>query len=355
MAEPDAEQVKEILERHGMSQLWPVQLVARRLGCTVWRTRLYRKYGDANVQVQIYSFLDEPESIVDYAEEITALTSESESATSLVRDERDDDWGILVTCDQRDQAIVERALREHAEQEGPAYHPQLDRILGGDYFHELNGRWLKACLSSTQRAMLIKDLLEKATTAYDEGPDWPGKLQTPLPGLLVVLNIPAIPLEGPPDSYKDLALSHFVIESPEVIERLPAEGNGLKLFARQLFGFLGIEHRSGIGFCRDAGCCLRPEFLLRSGALTDVYFMVDLNTLDAPDEIKARDLLNTLLVTCEMTNDRELAIAALKEAASGYKATPRLDSDLERLTENAAEGFLGGNLQTIQALALQLV
>src|SRR5262245_16666787 len=98
MAQPDAKQIEEVLERHGMSQLLPVQLVARRLGCTVWGTRLYRKYGDANVQIQIYSFLDEPESIVDYEEEITALTSESESATCLVRNERDDDWGILVTC-----------------------------------------------------------------------------------------------------------------------------------------------------------------------------------------------------------------------------------------------------------------
>ena len=57
MAEPDAEQVAEILERHGMSKLLPVQFVGRRLGCTVWGTRLYRKYGDANVQIQIYSFL----------------------------------------------------------------------------------------------------------------------------------------------------------------------------------------------------------------------------------------------------------------------------------------------------------
>jgi len=355
MSEIGIDKVEALLTQQAMSQLLPVQFLARRLGCTVWQTRLYRKYGDAVVQVQIYAFQDEPESVVDFEEDLTALTSEFETATALVRSVRTEDYGILVTCEGQDKLIIERALKDQSDESGPTYHPQLDRILDGDYFHQLNGRWLKACLSSIERAMQINELLTKASEAYDSGPEWPGKLKEPLPGLLAVLQIPSIELIGAPPNYQDLALSQFVIESPEVVERRPPVGADLITFARQLFAFVGTEHRSGIGFCRAAGCCLRPEFLLRSGALTDVYFMVDLDESDSPGEIKARDLLNASLVTCELATTTDLGIAALKQAVTSYTLQPALAPDLSDLIETAVKSFMTGRPDTLYALVYSLI
>jgi len=350
MPDPDKEQAEALLTEHGMSQLLPVQFLARRLGCTIWQTRLYRKYGDANVQVQIYLFREEPESVVDFEEDFTALTDDFETETTLVKSVRTDDCGILVTCNRQDKNIVENALNNPGEQPGPAYHPQLDRILDGDYFHQLNGRWLKACLSSIERAMQINELLKKAEEAYKDGPTWPGKLESPMPGLLAVLQIPAMELSGAPPGYQELALSQFIIESPEVVEMLPPEGDDLVVFAQQLFGFVGIEHRQNIGFCRNAGCCLRPEFLVRSGALTDVYFMADLTQTDFPVEIKARDLLNASLVTCEMASDVDLGLAALKQAVASYTLRPKPAPDLEKLIEAAMNGFSAGQQDPLYGL-----
>jgi hypothetical protein len=358
MSELKRLQVEQLLKDRGLSKLLPVHFLARRTGCEVWGGNLFTTYGDAAAQIQVYAFCNEPESIVDFEEEITALTDESGSRRVLVRELRDEDWGILITCAAEDSTIFERFFAEAEPPESSiTYHPQLDRILGGDYFHQIQERWAKACLSSLERAMQINSLLEDAEKAYEGAPGWPGKLDQPLPALLAVLQIPAIPLEGAPVGYSELVLMHFVIESPEVIAMSPAKGKEeLTSFARQLFSLLRVQHGCGICFSRDAGSCLRPEFLLRNGALTDVYFIARPDNRNTLNELRKRDLWNALVVTCELAEgDIHLASVVLREATARYTAKTRLAKGVEELIESAVGGVLSGYSEGLRALTYEIM
>ena len=353
MPDPNSQQIEQLLRAHGLSDLLPVHWVARRPGCIVLGARLLTASGDADAQVQLYNFRDEPEAIVDFEEEITLLTSGSGSGRALAQEVRDQEWGILITCMAEDSAILERFFNEpEAERPAITYHSQLDRILGGDYFHQLQEKWLKACLASVERALQIRDLLDQARKAYERAPGWPGKLDSPLPRLLAILQIPAIPLEGAPASYRELALIQSVIDSPEVLEMVPAEGETeLATYARQLFKFLRSQHRSGICFSRDAGCCLRPEFLLRSGALTDAYFIARPESPALLERSRERDLWNALMVMCEMAKgDARIAGVALSQAITSYTGKTKLSKEVDALVQNAAEKFVTGNPKALESL-----
>ena len=121
--------------------------------------------------------------------------------------------------------------------------------------------------------------------------------------------------EAPP-SFNELALMQFVVESKDVIRRNRISNrDAIDAFTRQLFCFLATQHRAGICFSRDAGCCMRPEFLLPSGSLTDVYFMA--RPEDKATFLKARetDLWNALLVACDAANTNISGLIAILTSA----------------------------------------
>jgi len=169
----DQTSAESILAEHGLADLLPARLVARRRACTVWQLGLFAPYGDAPAEVQIYELREDPVSVVDFEEEVTAIGDSSERA--LVRELRDSDWGILVTCDRKDEALFRRFFQEGIPKERTiAYHPQLDRILGEDLFRQVEGRWVKTCMASLTRAMQLRDLVQAAEAAYQASDAWDG-------------------------------------------------------------------------------------------------------------------------------------------------------------------------------------
>src|SRR4051812_9520190 len=127
MPDPSPQHVEQLLRAHGLSDLLPVHWIARRPGCIVLGARLLTASGDADAQIQLYNFCDEPEAIVDFEEEITLLTGDSVSGRALARDVRTQEWGILITCRAEDSAIFERFFAEPgAERPAITYHSQLD-------------------------------------------------------------------------------------------------------------------------------------------------------------------------------------------------------------------------------------
>src|SRR5262245_11238236 len=143
MPEIDEGSINVLLTDRGLAAILPVRRAGRRLGCTVWEARITTNFGDAPVQIQVYPLAAEPESVVDLEEEITALAS-PRSPRRVARELRDSEWAILVTCASEHWEIARRFFAEGAgEKRDVAYHPQLDRILGGDLFSEREGHWIK--------------------------------------------------------------------------------------------------------------------------------------------------------------------------------------------------------------------
>lgn len=341
----------KILSDRGLKAFIPLNLVAHRAGCDVWRSKLFTPYGDAEAEIQIYPLKQDPVTVVDMEEEAGAL--ERSASRALAHEIRDEEYGILVTCARKDEAILKRYFSKGIpEERSLTYHPQLDRILGGDYFHQLKGHWLKACLSSQSRATEIHELLGAAASGYSKAPDWDGKLESPFPVILAMLSIPAVDLPGAPPEYREMALTQLVISSPEPVEVAPPENlTGTMAFCRQLFGTIGATHRAGLGFSRDAGCCLRPEFLIADGSLSDSYFLSSLERAEDPEDIRLRDLWNALLVTCEFSNG-ELGFTSelIKTALAQYTRQKKLAPEVVDLVRTAAKGLEGNDVTPLQML-----
>jgi hypothetical protein len=351
MTEADEKVAAQLLTDRGLGDLLPVHRLARRPGCTLWKAELFSPYGDAAAEIQIYPLGESPVSVVDMEEEITALLEDSAERV-LAHKVRDEQWGILVTCGRKDAPVFRRFFKEGLPKERTlTYHPQLDRILGGDYFRDLNGRWIKACLSSIARAMEIRDLVEAAEAAYAAAPAWEGKLERPLPALYAILEIPALELPGAPEAYNELAMMQFGIATPEPVEAQPPVGREqLVSFARQLFGLLAAEHRESICFSRDAGSCLRPEFLLADGSLSDVYFLCKPEPGKALKSIMDRDIWNALTVTCELARrDIEMSSELLSVALTQY-IRQGVTREVSEFVRAAAEGHAQGDTESLTAL-----
>src|SRR5271165_3347559 len=184
----DRAAAEKLLAEHGLAELLPATLIASRPGCTVWQLSLFSPYGDATAEVQIYPLAEDPASVADLEEEITAVEDSSDRA--LARELRDSNWGILVICRRADQASFQRFFQEGIPKERTiAYHPQLDRILGEDHFFQENGRWIKRCLVSLPRAMQVRDLVHAAEAAYKAAGEWEGKLERQFPVLYAILQL----------------------------------------------------------------------------------------------------------------------------------------------------------------------
>lgn len=352
MTEINEKLVAGLLRDNGVERLLPVRRVGARPGCTVWEGRMDAPYGDASFQVLVYPLSATPESYLDLEEEITALSANS-SERSLVRQLRNEDWAILITCETNDNMILNRFLeKDESGQLVFAYHPQLHRILGGDYFHELQGKWLKACVAPADRAMELKDLLEVAEAEYTKHKPSALTLTRPLPGLLAIVGVPDWTVEGAPPGIGELSLMQFVIGSKDVLQLTGfTDQQAVARFARQLFAFLAIQHRAGICFSRDGGCCLRPEFLLASGALTDIYFMNRPTETEALSTAKKTDLTNALLVTSEGSSAAtEDLVEVLSDAVRQYVSPSAVLENLDYLLSSAAEAIVRGDGAGITAI-----
>lgn len=350
--------IGQLFTDNGISRLFPVTHVTNRPGCSVWQSRLYSNFGDADCQIHVYDFRNEPASIVDLEEEIASL-ADADHPQSIVAELRNEETGILVLCASEDAGIFEQYLEKRNEEYPLAYHPQLDRILGGDYFHQVEAaqnRWFKATICSMQRAMQLNDLLKEAETFYHQEADWPGKLEHPLPRILTVLQIEAIHVPGAPREYDDLALVQSVLNRVESVAdpRVRPQVNVVH-FARQVLGFLGTQHKHGLYYSRDGGCCFRPEFLSPDGSLTDAYFLNRKREVKGFHNAANTDVGNAMLVICELTQDPQLASEALQQGILLYLDTKTLSGEFLEIIGLTARELLHQNQSRLNALLNELL
>jgi hypothetical protein len=352
----DAE-VERVLREAGLARLLPVRRMTRRPGCLVFGTRVHTSRGDADVDIQVYRFDIEPETIADYEEEVTALTRGEEFRPILLREIRDRQHGILVTSPRNDAEVVEHLLIETGDARRKlTYHAQLDRVLGGDYFHQVQGHWMKACLCSIRRAAEMRDCLAEAEAAYRAASEWPGKLDSAFPLVLAILQVPPQPIEGLPAPFRELAVVQLVIQSPYTISIAPPQGEReLTAFTHQLFGCMRAVHHAGLRLGRDAGTCIHPEFVLASGAFIDGYFLS--NPADRAVLVSSRrnDIGNALLLISRLAGRHaRLTGVVLREAIKAYAGAAPKVADVIALADDAARELEHGQTAMILTLAQEM-
>lgn len=328
---------------------------------TRWSAELVSDVGDTSIDVFVHPLKERPDAIVDYEERLEAL--QADPAHVLLGEGRTPSYGIIVTCSGEAGPIFE-TLREMAAASGPqvslAYHPQLDRILGGDAFRQLKDVWAKSTLLSTDRAMRIRDLVgELREQVPGESP--PGAI-SPLPIPLAIIQLNVVPaadgdqvvqldidqlfelpsLRRAPAEYRQLVQMISVIASPHRIAgQAPSSADALMSFARRLFGWLGIAHSLRYAFSRGGSSCLVPAFIAVDGSATDVYYITrDDRDFDA---LRRLDVGNAMVTTAAASRDvigqSPEVFAASARAYAGSRPVPRrLEAVARALDARLAEG-----------------
>ena len=372
--EDERSQVETFLEDAHVSALLPITLRYSRESCNVWFGRLFASVGDATAEVMVYPLGRRPELIVEYEDEKASLHELAGQPWSLrpelVLEGRTPDFGILVTCTPEDAQVFRRYLNAQGQGEKSGltaircsitYHPQLDRLLGDDYFREINGTWLKACLMSVKRAEYLVDLIDTLQEAYTLEPHFPGKLSSPFPLPVAVLELHEFTIEvggesqtvsidelfkigslaATPPEYQRLAQMHSILPSVKMVQDQElSDPETLYSFTRQLFRSIQCGHKLSATFSRDIGCCIRPEFLTVEGAITDLYFFNRPSSPQALHQGQRTDLGNGFTVLHEVTRSAtDLLPKIFSEAIESYLGDKDVRADIVGLGVQTGEGL----------------
>jgi hypothetical protein len=226
------------------------------------------------------------------------------------------------------------------------YDRQLDRLIGGDFFRDLQGRPIKSSLMARERAISLVEATRELVTAYTErfGVDESGNV--PLPQVVAVLAPEGFPAEldgqqqmvaiddlftldqlaDAPEEYKELGQLLALVPTEETLsERPPDTAEECSAIAVQLFKIIGCGHRLPATFTRGAGSSLRPDSVTATGGLNDVYYLTPAASGGDP----SRDLHTS------QRDDLLHAFATLSEAAAAISAP------LEDVFMSAVEGYMG--------------
>jgi hypothetical protein len=338
------DRIEFLLQAAGFERLRPVLYESSINDIEIWTGTLKSGWGSAKFEVRAYSFDNQPNLVVDYEEEKQALTSGRtqtagwNEARVLLCAKRAPDVGILLTC---------RASDEHFFREMPpettggrySYHPQLDRVLGGDYFRDFQGHPMKVYVTSLKRAQELYPLLGALHETFEQSPAWPGKLKYPVPTTLAVfaLSENLLGSGAVPPEYHELALFLTVIASTEVVLDLPPSGQSARLeCVTQLFRAMRVVHANRFTFSRRSGCNYIPAFVTPSGALNDAYFLWRDLALERAEELwqcQETDLINGMLTVAGLADEpaakkREV----LLECVRAYLAPASVQNDIAELT-----------------------
>ena len=369
--------IETYLEQVGLGVLAGGLKVARnRERSRVWSSRLYTPGGDATIEIIAYGLHDDPGLVVEYEEERATLEAFAAQeprwprVPELLLAERTSDAGLLVTTPEPDAPVVRRYLGAWSQRGNEAaadhpdwltYHPQLDRLLGGDFVREMNGHPVKSCLMSRERAERLVLAMQALQRAYAATMSDAATEREPFPVMLAVLELSSYPIKengqyrdasidemmtldafaGAPDEYRHLAQMHAVVPGIGTLRSQPPLGERQAVFAgaRQLLQIVGIGHRLPATFSRADGCCLRPEFVTPAGQLTDLYFLSGpdegLNEAELQD-LQRRDLLNAFEVVLILIGSLELVEDSLRAGVAAYLSPLDTPTDLVDLIVETA-------------------
>ena len=338
---------KKVIEAHlesaGFAGLGPIEPGPDIDDIEVWKGMLKSPSGDARFEIRVYDLARWPGLVVDFEEDKFGLDSLSPRISSsgeslvLLHSVRTPELAFLLTCRKRDAQMFEGMVSEKAS-ETYSYHPQLDRILGGDYFRQQEKVWTKACMMSMKRATKLYVMLLDLSKAFEECDTWPGKLEYGIPAPLAVFKLPteAISSLKVPVEYGELALMVTVVNGPQVLAATPgSDAVPRSRFIAQVFRGMRLTHGQQMAFSQGIGCNYLPRFLTPEGALTDAYFLWKVASIDDSEEMwrcQETDLINGLLTAIHLA-ERDIArqLKVLLECISAYLEPEPLRLDLEEL------------------------
>lgn len=245
------------------------------------------------------------------------------------------------------------------------YSPQLDRLIGGDFFRDFQGRLVKSSLMSLARANSVNAATHELDQAYTESFEGIEGEPPPFPVVLAIIAVGGFPIEvdgqqqmapvqelftlrqlaGAPAEYRDLAqLLTVVTDRATLRDRMPATVAECSALATQLFRIVGCAHRLPATFGRNGGCNLRPDSITPAGGLNDLYF------LTRPDSVVSQtaelplsqrnDLLNALSSLLEVTTEASVPLEEMLARAVEAYASPGADA-LFQCARDAARRLSG--------------
>jgi hypothetical protein len=337
------DRIESLLKTGEFERLCPIAYKSSINDVEIWTGSLESGSGRAGFEVRAYSFRDHPGLVVDFEEEREALNVGSsrmagwDDASVLLYAKRAPDMGILVTCRASDERLF-REMPPQTEVGRYSYHPQLDRVLGGDYFRDLNGHPAKACITSLKRAEEWYPVLGALNEVFKQAPAWPGKLEYPFPVVLTVIATSDDLLRGvsAPPEYRELALVITLIAGVEVVRHSPPSGPSARQECiTQLFRGMRVAHANHFSFSRTGGCDYVSGFVTPAGALNDGYFVWRDSKLDHAEELwqsQETDLINGLLTVAGF-EDGSLAAKCevLLDGVRAYMAPATVRNDIDEL------------------------
>jgi hypothetical protein len=338
------DRIESLLKAAGFERLCPVTHKSSINDVETWTGTLRTGSGSAEFEVRAYSFSDQPGLVVDYEEEKEALNAKStqtaawRSAAVLLHAERTTDVGILLTCRRSDEHLF-REMPPETDIGRYSYHPQLDRVFGGDYFRDINGHPAKVCVTSLKRAQELHPVLAELHECYRQAPSWPRKLECPFPMVLTVIGTLGdwLGAANAPPEYRELALVITLIAGMEVVRHSPPAGASARQDCiTQLFRGMRAVHANRFTFSRPGGGCnYVPGFITTAGALNDAYFVWRDPTLERVEELwqsQEMDLMNGLLTVAGFENGPPAAkCEVLREGIRAYIAPASLRDDIVEL------------------------
>lgn len=228
---------------------------------------------------------------------------------------------------------------------GLFYDRRLDRLIGGDFFRDLQGRPVKSSLMSQARAQSLHGAARVLGEAYDGSFSGRESGSLPLPMMLAILALDAYPVEidgrqemvaieslfrlrqladAPEEYYKLEQLLAVVPEVETLGEMVLGTAGECHAAAAQLFRIVGCGHRLPATFTRAGGCSLRPDSVTPAGGLNDLYYLTLPDSGWSPRDL--RDLQHSDLLN---------AFSTVLGAGRAASASP------EDIFAKAVEGYAG--------------
>ncbi|WP_425246943.1 hypothetical protein [Streptomyces sp. NEAU-NA10] len=328
-----AERLRAFLADEGFGSLAAGLLFAHaRQYSTVWTAKLLHPTGHAVLQLFVYDLAADPITVVDAHEERLALTElDSPLVPRLLGELFAPDLAILAVASASDAELL-AVLRDSGQETlDIIYEPDLDRLVGVDHIHPLDGRWARTSLMSRSRAVSLAGLMQRLAGAIGASADRPH-----VPVFLHVAEVEALDVRSPlplPE-YAELATLTAVISSLQPLGTSPSEVHP-RGFAERLFATLHAVHGLPATLSRAGRCSIHIDDITPRGELSDVYYFTD--GAQTPDLPRAQT--NDLLQAIELLDGVFLApdgLRAAVEAAIDVYAAHGARMHLERLTAGFA-------------------
>ena len=227
------------------------------------------------------------------------------------------------------------------------YDAAADRLIGGDFFREVSGRWTLSLILSVRRGTLIYTTVGELSAAYRAAHNVDlGDVPFSLP--LALMELTEFPLtvngrtevlstdklfERPelaaaPPEYRQLGQLITVVPSTDTLAdgALPSD-DVIDAFVRQLFLTLTCGHGAArLSFSNRHGSCVTPAALTPHGQFLDLYWITRASeAYQALDQFQHHDVSNALKVVMWLADRlRRPANDLLVAAAEAYDATRNL-------------------------------